>query len=273
MKSGQASKSQKIASRRRDRPSFTKRILEFLNMTEEKILLSEDRDNIRLLTLNRPDKLNAMNEALIHNLVAAVDTAHADDGIAAVIMTGGARAFSAGADIKEAATRKSDSPEAARRRAESHRSIYQLAARTDKPVIAAVQGYVLGGGCNLAIASDMVVAGENAIFGYPEVKRGLAATMVTPGLVHRIGPKAAFEMLTLAENISAEKALSFGLINRIVADANVIEEAVVMAQALAAFDQRAIRTTKRVFLKSTELSLEQSLDAAAEAMLQLRALG
>ena len=242
-------------------------------MTEEKILLSEDRDNIRLLTLNRPDKLKAMNEALIHDLVAAVDTAHADDGIAAVIMTGGARAFSAGADIKEAATRKSDSPEAARRRAESHRSIYQLAARTDKPVIAAVQGYVLGGGCNLAIASDMVVAGENAIFGYPEVKRGLAATMVTPGLVHRIGPKAAFEMLTLAENISAEKALSFGLINRIVADANVIEEAVAMAQALAAFDQRAIRTTKRVFLKSTELSLEQSLDAAAEAMLQLRALG
>ena len=79
-------------------------------------------------------------------------------------------------------------------------------------------------------------------------------------------------MLTLAENISAEKALSFGMINRIVADGDVIDEAVAMAQALAAFDQRAIRTTKRVFLKSTQLSLEQSLDAAAEAMLQLRAL-
>ena len=96
--------------------------------------------------------------------------------------------------------------------------------------------------------------------------------MVTPGLVHRIGPKAAFEMLTLAENISSEKALTFGLINRIVADADVVEEAVAMAQALAAFDQRAIRATKRIFLKSTELSLEQSLDAAAEAMLQLRTL-
>lgn len=241
-------------------------------MTDENVLLSEDHDNIRLLTLNRPDKLNAMNEALVQGLVAAIDAAHSDEKISAIILTGGERAFSAGADIKEAASRKTDGPEAARRHAENSRSIYLLGSRTDKPVIAAVQGYVLGGGCNLAIAADMVVAGENALFGYPEVKRGLAATMVTPGLVHRIGPKAAFELVTLAENISAEKALSLGLINRIVADDDVVSEALAMAKTLAAFDQRAIRTTKRVFLKSTELTLNQSLDAAAEEMLHLRAL-
>lgn len=239
-------------------------------MSEETELLSEDRDETRILTLNRPDKLNAMNDALVRGLVAAVDAAHADDNIATIVIAGGERAFSAGADIKEAATRRDATPEEARHHAESSRAIYQLGARTDKPVIAAVCGYVLGGGCNLAIAADMVVSGESAIFGYPEVKRGLAATMVTPGLVHRIGPKAAFELLTLAENVSAEKALSLGMINRVVPDDRVLQEALDMAKALAAFDRRAIRATKRVFIKSTELPLTQALDSAAETMLQLR---
>ena len=119
----------------------------------------------------------------------------------------------------------------------------------------------------------MVVAGENAVFGYPEVKRGLAATMVTPGLVHRIGPKAAFELLTLAEDISATRALELGLINRIVSDDKILDEAISMAKTLAGFNQRAIRTTKRVFLKSTEMPFAQSLDAAGEAMLQMREIG
>ena len=96
------------------------------------------------------------------------------------------------------------------------------------------------------------------MFGYPEVKRGLAATMVTPGLVHRIGPKAAFELLTLAEDITAARALELGLINRVVPDDKILDEALAMAATLAAYDQRAIRTTKRVFLKSTELPLAQS---------------
>jgi len=271
MKSGQALKSRKIVSRHGYDELNTKRILEFLDMTDEKVLLSEDRENIRLLILNRPDKLNAMNEALIHDLVAAIDTAHADDGIAAIVMTGGARAFSAGADIKEAATRKGDSPEAARRRAASHRSIYQLGARTDKPVIAAVQGYVLGGGCNLAITCDMVVAGENAKIGYPEVKVGLAATMVTPGLVHRIGPKAAFEMLSLGENITAQRAYELGMVNRVVPDDSVLDEALVLANGLTKFDNSIVRVTKQVFLDSTLLDLPKSLDAAQDASARYKA--
>ena len=104
-----------------------------------------------------------------------------------------------------------------------------------------------------------------------ELKRGLAATAVTPGLVHRIGPKAAFEFLALAENVSAQRALECGMINRIVPDDAVIDTALEMARALAAFDLAAVRTTKRVFQKSTELSLSQSLDAAREAALLSRA--
>jgi len=241
-------------------------------MSDDAVLLTEDREKIRILRLNRPDNLNAMNEALVHALVGAVDDAHADDSIVAIIMAGGERAFSAGADIKEAASRKEDSPEAARLHVERSRAIYQLGARTDKPLIAAVQGYVLGGGCNLAISADIVVAGENAVFGYPEVKRGLAATMVTPGLVHKIGPKAAFEILILAENISARRAETLGLINRVVPNDTVLDEAIEMARALSEFDSRAIRATKRVFLKSTQLPLTEALDYAAETMLQLRVI-
>ena len=239
-------------------------------MTEENVLLSNDQNDIRILTLNRPDKLNAMNEAMVRGLIAAVEKAHEDDGVAAIILTGNGRAFSAGADIKEAETRKGFNSEEARRHSEASLPVYQLGGQTDKPVIAAVKGFVLGGGCNLAIATDMVVAGENALFGYPEVKRGMGATMVTPGLVHRIGPKAAYELLMLGENISAEKALALGLINRVVPDDKVLDEALGIATKLAAYDQRAIRATKRCFTKSTELSLDASLDSAMESMLQLR---
>lgn len=239
-------------------------------MTEAPVLLSEDKDNIRLLTLNRPKKLNALSSELVGEIVAAVDAAHLDDSVSVIILAGNERAFSAGADMGEAADRRGDDIEAARHHSEAAGAIYELGSRTDKPIIAAVRGYVLGGGCNLAISADMVVAGENTVFGYPELKRGLAATAVGPGLVHRIGPKAAFELLTLAENFSAKRALELGLINRIVADDAVIDEAFAMAQALAVFDQPAVRTTKRVFLKSTELSLSHSLEIAREAALMMR---
>lgn len=240
-------------------------------MTDDPVLLSEDIDTIRLLTLNRPKALNALNSELVGALVDAVDAAHTDDGVSVIVLAGNERAFSAGADLKEAQARRDDGPEAARHHAESGGRLYQLGARTDKPVIAAVRGYVLGGGCNLAIAADLVVAGENAVFGYPELKRGLAATAVTPGLVHRIGPKAAFEMLAVAENITAQRAYELGMINRVVPDDDVIETALEMGRALADFDGAAVRTTKRVFQKSTELTLTQSLEAAQEAALLSRA--
>ena len=240
-------------------------------MTDAPVLLSEDIDDIRLLTLNRPDKLNALNSELVGAIVDAVDAAHLDDSISVIILAGNERAFSAGADLKEAQSRRDDDAQAARLHTAAGGRLYQVGSRTDKPIIAAVRGYVLGGGCNLAISADLLVAGENAVFGYPELKRGLAATAVTPGLVHRIGPKAAFEFLALAENVSAQRALECGMINRIVPDDAVIDTALEMARALAAFDLAAVRTTKRVFQKSTELSLSQSLDAAREAALLSRA--
>tara|TARA_Y100000588_G_scaffold343477_1_gene389013 strand:+ start:814 stop:1545 length:732 start_codon:yes stop_codon:yes gene_type:complete len=241
-------------------------------MTDDAVLLNENVDTIRLLTLNRPKALNALNSELVNAIVDAVDAAHADDGVSAIVLAGNERSFSAGADLKEAQARHGDDAQAARAHADAGGRLYQLGERTDKPVIAAVRGYVLGGGCNLAIACDLVVAGENAVLGYPELKRGLAATAVTPGLVHRIGPKVAFEMLAIAENITAQRAYELGMINKVVPDDTVIDAALDMARALAEYDLAAVRTTKRVFQKSTELSLSQSLDVAREAALLNRAM-
>lgn len=240
-------------------------------MTDDPVLLTEDIDSIRLLTLNRPKSLNALNSELIGAIVDAVEAAHLDDAISVIVLAGTERAFSAGADLKEAQARQDEGSEAARRHTDAASAIYRLGGRTDKPVIAAVRGYALGGGCNLAISADLVVAGENAVFGYPELKRGLAATAVGPGLVHRIGPKAAFELLALAENVTPQRAYELGMINRVVPDDAVTDAALEMARALAAYDRAALRTTKRVFLKSTELSLSQSLDVAQEAALLARA--
>ena len=240
-------------------------------MTEEPILLCEDSGAIRLLTLNRPRQMNALNAALSAAIIAAVDAAAADDCVSVIVLAGTEKASSAGADLKEAKANRNMNADAARRHGEASGRLYEIGDRTNKPIIAAVRGYALGGGCNLAIAADLVVAGESAVFGYPEVKIGLAATAVTPGLVHRIAPKAAFELMTLCENITARRALELDMINRVVGDDAVVGEALAMAGILAGYDRRAVQTTKRVFRKSTELTLSQSLAAARESALLARA--
>lgn len=239
-------------------------------MADTDILLQEDRGSTRILTLNRPHRLNALNGALVEAICGAVAGAHGDDEVACILLQGNERAFSAGADMKEAADHAGEGLRAARDRAEAGAAIYELGRLTDKPLIAAVRGYALGGGCNLAIACDLAVAGASAVFGYPEVRRGLAATMVTPGLAHRIGPKAAFELLTLAEDVSANRALELGMINRVVPDERVLDEALSMAEALAAFDREAVRATKRVFQRSLDLPVADALSAARETMLSTR---
>ncbi len=239
-------------------------------MADTDILLQEDRGSARILTLNRPRRLNALNGALVDAVCSAVARAHGDDAVACIVLQGNERAFSAGADMKEAAAHAGESLRAARNRAEAGAAIHELGRLTDKPLIAAVRGYALGGGCNLAIACDLTVAGASAVFGYPEVRRGLAATLVTPGLAHRIGPKAAFELLTLAEDVSANRALELGMVNRVVPDEKVLDEALAMADALAAFDREAVRATKRVFQRSLDLPVMDALAASRETMLAMR---
>lgn len=240
-------------------------------MTET--VLAENRGAVRLLTMNRPDKMNAINGALSADLKAALAAADADDSVAAVVLTGDGRAFSAGADMKEAQTHAGRSQRGNIQASGGSTALYDAIMGIDKPVIAAVRGYALGGGCALVMASDIVVAGESAILGYPEVKRGLAATAVSPTLVAQIGRKWASELLLLCENISAARAAEIGLVNRVVPDGDVVETAMAMAETLAGFNHDALWMTKRMIRRSADLSLGQAHGLARDSMLVMRGFG
>ncbi len=231
----------------------------------------EDRGAVRQLTLNRPEKMNAMNAELIEALTNAITDADADNNVAVVILAGaGERAFSAGADISKAARPDSPTPRDIVARSQRGARLYRALLDSAKPIVAAVQGYVLGGGCNLAMHSDLVIAADNALFGYPELKVGLAATAVSPALVHQIGRKAAFELLTLCENISADRALALGMINRVVPVADLMAEAQKMADQLAGFNHDALWMTKRTIQRAATMPPGQANDMASDAALVMR---
>jgi enoyl-CoA hydratase/carnithine racemase len=231
-------------------------------------VLVEDQGAIRVLTLNRPTKLNAMNVELVDTLIGAVRAADDDDRVAVVILTAAGRAFSAGADISRGTTEPTSREVVARAR---HMvTLFGALSACTKPIVAAVHGYVLGGGCSLAMSCDLVVAAGDAMFGYPELKAGLAATAVAPALVHQIGRKAAFELLTLCENINAERALALGMVNRVVPRDDLLTEARRMSEQLAGFNHDALWMTKRTIQRAASMSATQALDMAADASLVMR---
>lgn len=244
------------------------------------LILTRDAGAIRYLTLNRPEKLNAMNDALVAELAAALRAADADRDVAVIVLAGAGRAFCAGADLSgnpqdqgrgETGTGPTPGQRIAQRLDDTIR-FYGTIQRMDTPVIAAVQGYAIGGGCNLAVSCDLVVAAENAVFGYPEVKLGMAAAGVAPTLVHQIGRKAAFELLTLCNNIDARQALAFGMINRIVPEDQLLASATALAEQLAGFNRDAVRLTKQLIRRAADLPFAQALEAGRDTGLAMHVL-
>ena len=231
-------------------------------------IVLEDQGPIRVLTLNRPTKLNAMNAELVDTLIGAVRAADLDDGVAVLILAGAGRAFSAGADISR--TPEAPSSREVIARARRMGALFRALSESSKPVVAAVHGYALGGGCSLVMSCDLAVAADNALFGYPELKAGLAATAVAPALVHQIGRKAAFELLTLCENVSAERALALGMINRVVTRDDLMSEARRMSEQLAAFNHDALWMTKRTIQRAASMSPLEALEMAGDASLVMR---
>jgi len=231
-------------------------------------VLVEDQGTVRVLTLNRPAKLNAMNGELVDTLVGAVRAADLDDGVAVLILTGAGRAFSAGADTSRAP--EPPSPRQVIARARRMGTLFRALSECTKPVVAAVHGYALGGGCSLVLSCDLAVAADNAVFGYPELKVGLAATAVAPALVQQIGRKAAFELLTLCENVNAERALALGMVNRVIARDDLMTEAHRVAAQLAGFNHDALWMTKRTIQRAASMSPLEALEMAGDASLVMR---
>ncbi len=235
----------------------------------EEVLLVETRGAIRLLTLNRPKKLNALNADLVKALTEALLAVQHDDSVAAVIIAGAGRAFCPGMDTSTPRVLTAESRKNLVRHADETTGLLKLLARIDKPIIAAVHGYALGAGCSLAFGSDLVVAGESARFGFPELRAGLTASTVTAHAVHVMGRKIAFELLLLCENITPQRAYELGLVNRVVADDQLLPTAFAMAEIIAKWNPEFVEQTKRTFHRATSLDIEKALDMARDVSVMM----
>jgi enoyl-CoA hydratase/carnithine racemase len=213
--------------------------------------------------------LNALNADLVHALTDALLEAQNDNAVSAVILAGSGRAFCAGADTSVSRPLTAENRQNLIRHGDANIALTKLLARVDKPIIAAVHGYALGAGCGLAFGSDLVVAAESARFGYPELKAGLTASTVTAHAVHLMGRKIAFELLTLCENMLPARAYELGLVNRVVSDDGLIDEAMAIGEKLAGWNQEFLWQTKRTFHRAASLELEQALEMARDVSVMM----
>ena len=234
-------------------------------------LLIEDKGNVRILTLNRPEKRNALDTALTRDLLEALREADAEAGMHCVVLTGAGQGFCAGADLSEFKGLKD--PKAAETRAELTMQLHLVFSKMDTPVVTAINGAAMGGGAGLAIAGDIAVMAESAKIGYPETKHGIVAAIVMGNLVRQIGHKAAFELVAFGEPVGAKRALELGMVNRVVPDAKLMEEALVLAQKLAAVSRPAMAQTKALFHEVVDLPLPDALERGREANKRMRVFG
>ena len=214
-------------------------------------LIVETRGPVTLITLNRPQALNALNSQVLADLIAALEAFDADDGQGCAVLTGSEKAFAAGADIKE----MSDQGFAAMYGSNFFAG-YDRVTATRKPVIAAVAGYALGGGCELAMMCDFILAADTAKFGQPEIKLG-----VTPGmggsqrLPRAVGKAKAMEMCLTGRMMGAEEAERSGLVARIVPAADLVEDAVKTATTIADMAPLAVKANKEMVNAAYETGL------------------
>ena len=233
-------------------------------MAELSTLLVTEQDGIAKIVINRPDKLNALNRTVIDELSQAVSDLSKAGGPRAVILTGsGQRAFVAGADIAEMSTM---TPAQAKSFADAGHGLCRLIEEAPCPVIAAVHGFALGGGCELALACDFIYASEKARFGQPEVALGLMPGFGgTQRLSRRVGPGRARELIYTGDQVTAAEALAMGLVNAVLPPAELDERVLVVAGKIAQKAPLAIGASKRAILRGIEVDLVAGCELEAQA--------
>ncbi len=221
-----------------------------------KLIKAWTEDAIGLVQLHRPEVLNALNPEMFEELLAALEVFDADGAIRCMILTGSGRAFSAGADIKQmagmTAVDQMASPAPAR---------WERMRRLKKPIVAAVNGFALGGGCELMMCCDVIVAGETARIGQPEINIGIIpGAGGTQRLTRVVGKFKAMELILTGRQVTAVEAEALGIVNRVVAPELVLDEAKRIAREIAAKSPIAVRTAKECVLKALETTLSVGLD-------------
>ncbi len=214
-------------------------------------------DRIGTLTVNRPDKLNALNDATIAELGRAIDEVRVRDDIGGLIVTGAGRAFVAGADISELS---SQTPAVAKARSRAGQEVFRRFETSPKPIIAAVNGFALGGGCELALACHIRIASDKAKFGLPEVKLGTCPGFGgTQRLARLIGKGRAIELITTAGMIDAPEAYRLGIANKVVAADDLMNAATEMMKLILANGPLAVTLCMEAVDRGLEMSLDEGL--------------
>ena len=228
------------------------------------VLVRERRDDIETLTVSRPDKRNALNLDVVQALHTALNELKQDREIRALVITGAGDHFVAGADIAQLRERRS--PDALQ---SINGALFRKVEEIPVPVIAAVKGYALGGGCELAIACDLRVAGTSARFGQPEVSLGIVpGAGATHRLPRLVGLGRAKELIFTGRIVEADEALSMGLVNRVVDDDKVLEEAWALAGTIARQGATAVRLAKLALNAQRHgIDMSQTLESVAQAVL------
>jgi len=236
-------------------------------------LLIDNDGAVRILTMNRPEKRNALNMALSEALLNGLREVDRDASIRAIVLTGAGPGFCAGADLSEFAELQSTKEALVERRAELTMELHGAFAKLAKPVVTAINGAAMGGGAGLALAGDIAIMSETARIGYPEVKHGIVAAVVMANLVRQAGRKAAFELVSTGQPIDAARALALGLVNRVVLPEKLMETALQFAQAMAAVAPQAMAATKNLFYRAADLPFDEALEAGRDVNQRMRSFG
>jgi enoyl-CoA hydratase len=225
-------------------------------MTDEAFIRHETTGAVATITLNRPKALNALSPELMAELAAAIEALDADEAVRCVVLTGGPRVFAAGADIKAMAERTPTDMVEARSFA-----TWDRIRRCRKPIIAAVSGYALGGGCELAMQCDLIVASETAQFGQPEINIGIMpGAGGTQRLARAIGPYRAMELVLTGRMLSAREAHAAGLVNRVAPVEGFLAEAQRLAAEIAERAPIAVRLAREALRYGVETTIRDGLE-------------
>lgn len=221
----------------------------------QSITVSTPCEGVRLITLNRPEALNALTTALLGELAETLTAAEQDANVRAIVITGSQRAFAAGADISEMAER-----DLVGMLNDPRQAHWQCITRFSKPLIAAVNGYCLGGGCELAMHADILIAGADARFGQPEINLGIMpGAGGTQRLLRAVGKSLAMQMVLTGDSIDADVAQRAGLISEVTQPELTIERAVAIAERIAQKAPLAVRLAKEALLKAQDTDLASGL--------------
>ncbi len=228
------------------------------------VLRRDSDDGVATLVLNRPESRNALGAAMVEELSRLLAQVADDKDVGAVAIRGAGRDFCAGADLREMAASQAEGPEAGLADAQRLGDVFVQFRRLPQPVVAVVTGRVLGGGCGVATACDLVLAHEDASFGYPEVHLGFVPALVMSILKKKVGESTAFELLLQGRRISAQAAAEMGLVARVYPDDGFENEVAAYLAALAARPREAAALTKRLFYGIDGLPFEEAIARGAE---------